>query len=145
MLYQTENIQELVALYSIASLFFNPTYEDNFPTTNIEALACGTPILTYDTGGSPEAVLSPQVGRVIKKDNTSEIDIPLVKNAIEEMIKMLYPYISEENRDTDNSLTAYDKYGKDYTVRLRCREESEKFDMNHRLLEYISVYESLKE
>lgn len=34
----------------------NPTYEDNFPTVNIEALACGTPVITYRTGGSPEAV-----------------------------------------------------------------------------------------
>jgi glycosyltransferase involved in cell wall biosynthesis len=34
----------------------NPTYVDNFPTTNIEALACGTPVITYNTGGSPEAI-----------------------------------------------------------------------------------------
>jgi glycosyltransferase involved in cell wall biosynthesis len=36
--------------------FVNPTWEDNFPTTNIEALACGTPVVTYRTGGSPEAI-----------------------------------------------------------------------------------------
>lgn len=53
---RTSNVQELVDLYSSADLFFNPTYEDNFPTTNIEAIACGTPVLTYKTGGSPEAV-----------------------------------------------------------------------------------------
>ena len=34
----------------------NPPYQDNFPTTNLEALACGTPVITYRTGGSPEAV-----------------------------------------------------------------------------------------
>lgn len=55
-LQRTSNIQELVDIYSSADLFFNPTYEDNFPTTNIEAIACGTPVLTYRTGGSPEAV-----------------------------------------------------------------------------------------
>lgn len=53
---RTENISELAKLYSLATVFINPTYEDNFPTTNIEALACGTPIITYKTGGSPEAV-----------------------------------------------------------------------------------------
>ena len=37
-------------------MFVNPTYVDNFPTTNIEALACGTPVVTYRTGGSPEAI-----------------------------------------------------------------------------------------
>ena len=53
---RTESIEELAALYSAADLFFNPTYEDNFPTVNIESLACGTPVCTYRTGGSPEAV-----------------------------------------------------------------------------------------
>ena len=43
-------------LYSLADVFVNPTYVDNFPTTNIEALACGTPVVTYRTGGSPEAI-----------------------------------------------------------------------------------------
>lgn len=72
---RTENAQELASLYSAASIFFNPTYEDNFPTTNIEALACGTPILTYDTGGSPEAVVSAVVGRVVKKDSPMKADL----------------------------------------------------------------------
>ena len=53
---RTTNVEELVQLYSDASVFVNPTYSDNFPTTNIEALACGTPVITYKTGGSPEAI-----------------------------------------------------------------------------------------
>lgn len=52
----TESIDELAEIYSEADLFLNLTYADTFPTTNLEALACGTPVLTYDTGGSPEAV-----------------------------------------------------------------------------------------
>ena len=52
----TESVQELAALYASSDVFFNPTYADTFPTVNIEALACGTPVLTYRTGGSPEAV-----------------------------------------------------------------------------------------
>ena len=51
----TESVEELRRLYAVADLFINPTYEDNFPTTNIEALACGTPVVTYQTGGSPES------------------------------------------------------------------------------------------
>lgn len=53
---RTQNVEELVQLYSDANVFLNPTYSDNFPTTNIEALACGTPVIMYRTGGSPEAI-----------------------------------------------------------------------------------------
>lgn len=53
---RTDNIHDLAAYYSRADVFVNPTYEDNFPTTNLEALACGTPVITYQTGGSPEAI-----------------------------------------------------------------------------------------
>lgn len=63
---RTENVQELAKWYSLADVFVNPTYVDNFPTTNIEALACGTPVITYNTGGSPEAV-DEQTGAVVEK------------------------------------------------------------------------------
>lgn len=53
---RTANLEELVSLYSNADVYVNATYSDNFPTTNLEALACGTPVVTYLTGGSPEAV-----------------------------------------------------------------------------------------
>lgn len=53
---RTSSQEELIGIYSAADVYINPTYEDNFPTTNIEALACGTPVITYNTGGSPEAI-----------------------------------------------------------------------------------------
>ena len=53
---RTDSPSELAAIYSAADVFFNPTYEDNYPTTNLEAISCGTPVVTYDTGGSPESV-----------------------------------------------------------------------------------------
>jgi glycosyltransferase involved in cell wall biosynthesis len=53
---RTENVTQLAEYYSIADVFVNVSDEDNFPMTNIEALACGTPVVTYNTGGSPEAV-----------------------------------------------------------------------------------------
>lgn len=52
----TETADGLIGLYSEADVFINPTLEDNFPTTNLEALACCTPVVTFDTGGSGEAV-----------------------------------------------------------------------------------------
>jgi len=53
---RTDNVEELVALYSLADVYFNPTWEDNFPTTILEAMACGTPVVTYNTGGCSEAI-----------------------------------------------------------------------------------------
>lgn len=53
---RTESPQELAEYYSMADVFVNLSYLDTFPTVNIEALACGTPVITYRTGGSPEAI-----------------------------------------------------------------------------------------
>lgn len=53
---RTESKEELAELYSAADVFFNPTYEDNYPTVNMEALSCGTPVVTYNTGGAGEMV-----------------------------------------------------------------------------------------
>lgn len=63
---RTENTEELCSLYSNALAFINPTFEDTFPTTNLEALACGTPVITYRTGGSPEAI-TPATGIVVSQ------------------------------------------------------------------------------
>lgn len=53
---RTDSPSELAAIYTAADVFVNPTYEDNYPTVNLEAQACGTPVITYRTGGSPESV-----------------------------------------------------------------------------------------
>lgn len=53
---RTESREELAGIYSTADVFFNPTTEDNFPTVNLEAEACGTSVVTYDTGGCSETV-----------------------------------------------------------------------------------------
>lgn len=53
---RTANVQELAAWYTAADCFVNPTLEDNMPMVNLEALACGTPVVTFETGGCPEAV-----------------------------------------------------------------------------------------
>lgn len=69
---RTNSVEELVSLYQQADVFFNPTYEDNFPTTNLEALACGTPVLTYKTGGSPES-LTDNCGVVVEKGDLDSV------------------------------------------------------------------------
>lgn len=65
---RTNSSQELAKIYSAADVFINPTLEDNYPTTNLEAIACGTPVVTYCTGGSPESVFE-GCGEVVDKGN----------------------------------------------------------------------------
>ncbi|RPA66595.1 glycosyltransferase [Cyclobacteriaceae bacterium YHN15] len=111
----TSSIQELADWYNVADIFINPTYLDNFPTTNIEALACGTPVITYNTGGSPESV-NEQTGAVVKKG-----DIPGIKSAIKKLLSK------------DQNLLKAD-----------CRARAEKFfDNNERYLDYLKLYDSL--
>ena len=99
---RTESVQELAALYSLANVFANPTYVDNFPTTNIEALACGTPVITYNTGGSPEAI-DDKTGIVVPKG-----DKDALKNAIVEVVTNKEKYTSEVCRQR-----AVDHFDKD--------------------------------
>ena len=63
---RTESAEELAEIYTSAYVFVNPTYEDNFPSVNLEALACGTPLISYETGGGPE-IITEEIGAVIPK------------------------------------------------------------------------------
>lgn len=68
---RTENINELKNWYSAADVLAQPTLEDTYPTTNLEAIACGTPVATFATGGSEEIVLESGRG-LVTKDRTAE-------------------------------------------------------------------------
>ena len=63
----------MAELYTAADLFVNPTRQDNFPTVNLEALACGTPVLTFRTGGSPEAI-DADCGMAVEKDDIDALE-----------------------------------------------------------------------
>lgn len=78
---RTENTEELANIYSISKVFVNLTHEDNFPTTNLEAQACGIPVITYNTGGSAESV-NEKVGRIVDKYNIKKVkkEIDLIEN-----------------------------------------------------------------
>lgn len=65
---RTSNAEELAAFYSIAYAFVNPTYEDNYPTVDLEALSCETPVFAYDTGGVKEAADTPYLMVVERGD-----------------------------------------------------------------------------
>lgn len=88
---RTHDVAELVDLYSSANVLINATYADNFPTVNIEALACGTPVITYNTGGSPEAI-DDKTGIVVQQG-----DVQGLANAIKLMQST--PFSSKLCRD----------------------------------------------
>ena len=69
---KTDNQEQLAEIYTAADVLLNPTREDNFPTVNIEALACGTPVLSYGAGGSAEA-FNEKSGMIVNDDSILDI------------------------------------------------------------------------
>ena len=103
---RTESVNELAQYYTAADLFLNLTYEDTFPTTNIEAIACGTPVLTYRTGGSPE-ILDENCGFVVEKGEVSEV-AKVVENQVYE--KEDYVQYCVDKAKNYNETECYQKY-----------------------------------
>lgn len=111
---RTENREQLAAWYTEADIFFNPTYEDNYPTVNLEAQGCGTPVITYNTGGSPEGIIAGG-GSVIEQ---ADLDAFVEKlKQIEEMqpVKIGYGEMSKEKM--------LECYMEIYNNRLECENE----------------------
>lgn len=115
-IHRTQNQKELAEVYSAADVFVMPTREENYPTVNMEAIACGTPVVTFDTGGSPE-MLDDKTGIVVKAN-----DIEATKKAIKD--------ICEKKKCNDEEyIVAYSK----------------KSDMKKRFAEYIELYANVLE
>ena len=115
-IHRTQNQKELAEIYSAADVFVMPTREENYPTVNMEAIACGTPVVTFDTGGSPE-MLDDKTGIVVEAN-----DIEATKKALKD--------ICEKKRCNDEEyIVAYSK----------------NFDMKKRFAEYIELYANVLE
>tara|TARA_R110002153_G_scaffold66028_1_gene176637 strand:- start:22 stop:1239 length:1218 start_codon:yes stop_codon:yes gene_type:complete len=112
---RTTNAEELAELYTMADVYINLTYADTFPTTNLEALSCGTPIITYKTGGSVESVTK-KTGLVIEQGNVSA-----ALDAIE----------------------AIKKLGKTHFEKHCVSMALDKFNKKKQYLEYIKLYKPL--
>jgi len=110
---RTESIEELAHLYSEANVLLNPTYADSFPTVNMEALACGTPVITYRTGGSPE-IIDEKTGIVVEQG-----DVQGLIDAIHNMAT--HPLSLDDCRN--RAVQMYDK--------------------NDRFMDYINLYNEL--
>ena len=112
---RTANVEELAGIYSAAEVLVNLTLQENYPTVNLEAVSCGTPVVTYDTGGCRETV-SEETGTVVPQG-----DVEAVIGAVRDW----------ETKDRDDR-------------RLVCRQYAEKhFRKEDRYRDYIGLYERL--
>ncbi len=100
---RTENQQELSEIYSSADVFVNATREDTFPTVNIEALACGTPVVTFDTGGSGE-IIDESCGIKVQKNDTKALTEAIL------YVKENRPFTKENCRKRAEQFKAEDKF-----------------------------------
>ncbi|MCM1237444.1 MAG: glycosyltransferase [Ruminococcus flavefaciens] len=112
---RTESCEELAKYYSAADVFLNLTYEDTFPTTNIESLACGTPVITYRAGGSLE-ILEETCGIVVERG-----DIDGVINAIKKLESGMTRVACRTKATMYEKDLCYQKYLDLY--RKMCKEE----------------------
>lgn len=110
---RTNNQQQLAELYSAADVFVNPTREDNFPTTNIEAIACGTPVITFNTGGSAE-MLDKTCGSVVEPEDIEGLVQEIKRVCVDK------PFSQEA-----------------------CLNRAKEFDMNKKFEEYVSLYNQI--
>lgn len=110
-IHRTHNQQELAEIYTAADVFVNPTREEVLGLTNIEALACGTPGVTFGSGGSPECY-DETCGSIVDCDDIDALEKEILRICVEK------PYSGEE-----------------------CIRKAEKFDKNERFKEYVGLYE----
>lgn len=111
-IHRTQNQHELAEIYTTADLFINPTREEVLGLVNIEALACGTPVVTFNSGGSPECV-DETCGSVVACNDIDALEKEILR-------------ITEE---------------KPFTLK-NCLCRAEQFDQNERFKEYINLYQN---
>lgn len=111
-IHKTQNQKELAEIYTAADLFVNPTREDNYPTVNMESIACGTPVLTFRTGGSPE-ILDVNCGSVVDCDDVDALEREIRRICTER------PYSEAD-----------------------CLNKAEGFDKKNKFEEYVNIYEN---
>lgn len=115
-IHRTQNQKELAEVYSAADVFVMPTREENYPTVNMEAIACGTPVVTFRTGGSPE-MLDDKTGIVVEANN------------IEATEKAIKDICEKKGCNDEDYIVAYSK----------------KFNMQKRFTDYIELYATVLE
>ena len=108
-IHRTANQAELAEIYSAADLFVNPTREEVLGLVNLEALACGTPVITFRTGGSPETI-DEKTGMVVDCDDEEALYQAILKIAAER------PFSQEDCVARAQQFSEKDKYMEYYRI-----------------------------
>lgn len=109
---RTQNFKELAEIYTVADVFVNPTREENYPSVNMEALACGTPVITFRTGGSPE-IINGSCGSAVDVDDVDALKDEIVKVCVKHTFSF-----------------------------SECINKANSFDMNAKYKEYLELYKT---
>ncbi len=112
-IHRTQNQKELAEIYTTVDVFANPTREEVLGLVNLESLACGTPVITFRTGGSPECI-DETCGVVVEKDDINAMEREIIRVCEEK------PFEKEA-----------------------CFEKAKAFDSNNRFYDYIKVYQGV--
>lgn len=115
--HRTHSQVELAEIYTAANVFINPTREEMLGMTNIEANACGTPVITFNTGGSPECIIKDKSGNVFMGGTVNEFSM-----FIQEYIKYI-----KNNKD----------------IKIDCIESAKRFNETEKYNEYIELFNRL--
>jgi len=65
--------ETIAAAYNAANVFLIPSREDNLPTTMLESLCCGTPVIGYKTGGIVDTIEDGKNGYLIDHENINDM------------------------------------------------------------------------
>jgi putative colanic acid biosynthesis glycosyltransferase len=114
---KTSNQTQLAEIYSCSDLYLNLTFEDTYPSTNLESIACGTPVISYNTGGSPESLKN--AGVVVNQGD----------------LKTLFKTIMDLKNNS------YIKFSKNNLRNIA----NENFNKNTNFKEYVKLYKEILE
>lgn len=94
---RTNNIQELVKIYSVADIFLNPSEEEAMGLVTIEALACGIPVIVNNSTAHPE-LINEKCGQIFNKKD-------YIQNILNKIINL-------DKKDCINKASNYNKKDK---------------------------------
>ena len=112
-IHRTHNQRELAEIYTAADLFISPSREENYPTVHMEAIACGTPVVTFQTGGAPE-IVDDTCGSVVECDDVDSLEKEIIRICTDK------PYTKD-----------------------MCLKRAKNFDENEKFKEYLNLYERI--
>ena len=112
-IHRTHTQEDLVKIYSCSDVFVNPTRDENYPTVNMEAIACGLPVLTFDTGGCAE-IINDKTGSSVKMNDVDSLEKEIIR------ICETKPYSKED-----------------------CLKHAKSFNMENKYKEYVELYKEI--